>query len=148
MYSVACFETKCYENGWYIRNRKFLSDLGIDFATAYNPVIETLYYTLSITLCIKQSYIVEFMMHEKILRHILVFLAYCTFSLFFSEICAAMVLSLEETQNYREYIASMKVFLRRCGINQYLRKQVSAVIEFKWAYNKNVAVIGKITVAF
>lgn len=114
-----------------------------ELSEAYDPVVETIFYTLSILLCVKQSSVIEYLMYEKIIRHVMVYLAYCAFSLFFSEICAAMVLSLQETQGYREYIASMKVFLTRCKINPHLRKQVAAVIEFKWAYNKNVVVSGK-----
>lgn len=123
-------------------NKKTLTEEGIDLTNAFDPVIQTIYYALSVILCGRHSSIIEYLMHEKIIRHIMICFAHCAFSLFFSEICAAMVLSLQETQRYREYIASMKVFLKRGKFNQYLRKQVAAVIEFKWAYNKNVVVSG------
>lgn len=139
---MACYEDGCYENGWYtMNNQDFINTTNL--REDYDPVVGTVYYTLSILLCVKQSLIIEYLKHEKIIRHVMVYLAYCAFSLFFSEICAAMVLSLQETQGYREYIASMKVFLTRCKISAHLRKQVAAVIEFKWAYNKNVVVSGR-----
>lgn len=143
LYSVACFENECFENGWVANHIKTYNDKGIAFDASYHPYIEAIHYTLSIMLCVKMSSVIEYVLHEKIIRHVLVFVAYCAFSLFFAEICAAMVLALEETQRYREHIASMRVFMKRCKIAQHLQKQVAAVIEFKWAYNKNVSLSGK-----
>lgn len=143
MFSLICYEETCSEHGWYAYNIKIIKDKGINVEDAYNAVIETLYYTISIMLYVKSSIIIEFLLHEKIIRHIMVFVAYYVYSLFFSEICAATVLSLQEARDYREYITKMQMFLSRNKIVQNLRKQVAAFIEFKWAYNKNVIVTGK-----
>lgn len=142
MYSLACYEEKCFENGWFVKVIKMFAEKGVPFGAIYDPGVSSIYYTLSIMLCSKQSSVREFIVHEKIIKHLLAFLAYCTFSLFFAEICAAMVLSVEQKRRYREDISNMKVFLKRCKIDFNLRKEVASVIEFKWAYNKNVTVSG------
>lgn len=146
MYSIACYENECYENGWFVHVIKMFADKGVPFGAMFSPGVESIYYTLSIILCGKQSSVREFVHHEKIVKHLLVFLAYCIFSLFFAEICAGMVLAVEQKRRYREHIDNIKVFLTRCKINYQLRKEVASVIEFKWAYNKNVMISGNRTV--
>lgn len=142
MYSIACYEEECYKNGWLMNNLKYFIEQGIYFDEFYCHSVHAIYYTLSIVLYAKHSTVIEYLMHEKIVKYITTFLAYCVFSIFFAEICAAMVTSLELKQQYREYIAIMKVFLKRFKIHSDLKMQFTSIIKFKWIYNKGVAYSG------
>lgn len=143
MYSLACFEAECKEDGWFMSIVKVFVERGVSFDAIFHPSVESMYYTLSIMLCSKHSSVREHLTHEKIIKHLFILLAHCLFSLFFAEICAAMVLSVEEQRHYREYIDNMKVFLKRCNIDSNLMKQVASVIEFQWTYKRNVKISGK-----
>lgn len=104
--------------------------------------IRSLLYTTSIIFAMKQSTIVEWVTHEKLISFIILNLAYYVYSFCFSELCATMVINNQHRLNYKDYIRSMNAYLIKNQVNMNLRKRVEQLLHFRWEYNENVTILG------
>lgn len=94
----------------------------------------------------KQCTIVDWATHEKLIVFLIVNLTYYLYSFCFSELCATMVLNNQPKMNYKDYIRSINMFLIKNQVTVNLRKSVENLLLFRWEYNENTTIIGKVTV--
>lgn len=139
---MACFNEECYEYGWFKYNLKRLVEAGYIHDPDKFVFIRALLYTISILFSLKQSAIIEWVTHEKLIMFILLNIAYYVYSFCFSELCATMVMNNQHRLNYKDYIRSMNAYLIKNQVDTNLRRRVANLLHFRWEYNENVTVLG------
>lgn len=142
LYALACFYEECFPDGWFNKNLGYFVEVGLIKEPEKLVFIRSLLYTVSIIFAMKQSTIIEWVTHEKLISLLLLNLAYYLYSFCFSELCATMVINNQHRLNYKDYIRSMNVYLIKNQVNINLRKRVAQLLHFRWEYNENITILG------
>lgn len=140
---MACFTEECFEHGWFKYNLKLQKEAGYISNPKRFVFARALFYATSLIFSMKQSTIIEWTTHEKIITFAILTISYYIYSFCFSEFCAIMVLNDQHKLNYKDYIKSVKSFMITSKVDKKLQKRVEALLVFRWEYNENIAIFGE-----
>lgn len=140
LYLMTCFTSDCNEHGWFHHKTQFELERK-DISPCYEtPFLFSIYYGLSILLCIGFGDILPASKLEVVCVILFIVFGFLFSGFVTSTLSGSLTLSRRSFSSYREMVQAIKKYMKDNMMSKHIQQRVCDYFYLQWKYNSGILI--------